>query len=219
MIDEVVDRLDDLGEVVRRNVGRHPHRDARRAVDDEVGEPRRQHDRLLQATVEVGDEVDGVLLDVLEHRHRDARQPGFGVAVRRGGVAVDGAEVPLAVDQRVAQREVLHHAHERIVEGDVAVRVVLAEHVADDRGALLERAAGVQPQLVHRVEDAAVDGLQAVAHVGQRARHDHAHRVVEERLLELVFDEPGEDALADRCGHSLSVSRTVGTVGRMRLSC
>jgi len=112
----------------------------------------------------------------------------------------------LAVDQRVAQREILRHADQRVVERDVAVRVVLAEHVADDGGALLERAAGVQPQLVHRVEDAAVHGLQAVAHFGQRARDDHAHRVVEERLLQLVFDEPGEDALADRCGHEKRVS-------------
>ena len=211
VIDEMGDRLDHLGEVVRRNVGRHPHGDPRRAVDDEVGEPRGQHQRLLQAAVEVGDEVNGILLDVLQHRHGDARQSGLGVAIGGGRVAVDRAEVPLAVDQRVAQREILRHADQRVVERDVAVWVVLAEHVADDGGALLERAAGVQPQLVHRVEDAAVHRLQAVAHLGQRARDDHAHRVVEERLLELVLDEPGEDTLADvGSGHSLSVSRSVG---------
>ena len=46
-----------------------------------------------------------------------------------------------------------------------------------------------------------VDGLEAVAHIGQRALHDDAHRVVEKRLLELVFDEAREDAFANRCGH------------------
>ena len=63
----------------------------------------------------------------------------LGVAVRRRRVAFDRAEVPLAVDERIAQREVLHHAHERVVHALVAVRVVLAEHVADDRRALLVR--------------------------------------------------------------------------------
>ena len=64
-----------------------------------------------------------------------AHEARFGVAVRRRRIAVDRAEVPLAVDERIAQREILHHAHERVVDRRVAVRVVLAEHVADDRRA------------------------------------------------------------------------------------
>ena len=125
-----------------------------------------------------------------------AREPRFGVPIRRRGVAVDRAEVPLAVDQRIAQREVLHHAHERVVDRRVAVRVVLAEHVADDRRALLVRAARHQAELVHRVQHAPVHRLESVAHVGQRARHDDAHRVVDERLFDLVVDEAREDPFA-----------------------
>src|SRR6266550_4537830 len=83
----------------------------------------------------------------------------------------------------------------------IAVRVILAEHVADDCGALLVGAPGHEPQLVHGVQDAAVHGLEPIAHVGERALHDHAHRVVEERLAHLVFDEAREDAFAGRCGH------------------
>ncbi len=59
------------------------------------------------------------------------RQPRFGVAHRRGAVAVAAAEVALAVDQRIALREILRHAHQRVVGGLVAVRVEAAEHVAD----------------------------------------------------------------------------------------
>jgi hypothetical protein len=70
-----------------------------------------------------------------------ARQARLGVAVGRRRVAVDRAEVALAVDERVAHREVLREADHRVVDAGVAVRVVLAEHVADDRGALLVRAA------------------------------------------------------------------------------
>ena len=104
------------------------------------------------------------------------------------------AEVALPVDQRVAQREVLRHAHQRVVDRRVAVRVVLAEHVADDGRALLVRAAGHEARLVHRVEDAAVHRLQPVAHVGERALHDDAHRVVEEGLAHLVLDQAREHA-------------------------
>ena len=162
----------------------------------------RQDRRLLEPVVEVGLEVDGVLVDVLQHRDRDAGEPGLGVAVGRRRVAVDRAEVPLPVHQRIAEREVLHHADERVVDRLVAVRVVLAQHVAHHGRRLLVRAAGDQAQLVHRVEDAAVHRLEAVAHVGQRPRDDDAHRVVDERLLHLFFDEPGQDPFARvGCGH------------------
>jgi hypothetical protein len=122
-------------------------------------------------------------------------EPGraSGVAVGRRAVAVDGAEVPLPVHQRVAQGEVLHHAHERVVHRAVAVRVVLAQHVADHRGALAVRAVGGEPRLVHGEEDAAVHRLQPVAHVGKGALHDDAHRIVDERLAHLVLDQPRKD--------------------------
>ena len=163
-----------------------------------------QDRRLLQPVVEVGLEVDGVLVDVLQHRDRDVGEPGLGVPVRRRRIAVDRAEVALAVDQRIAQREVLHHAHQRVVHRAVAVRVVLAEHVAHDRRRLLVRAAGHQAQLVHRVQDPAMHRLEAVAHVGQRARDDDAHRVVDERLLHLLFDEPRQDAFVlGGAGHAV----------------
>ena len=45
--------------------------------------------------------------------------------------------------------------------------------------------------LVHRVEDAAMDGLQTVTRVRQRARHDHAHRVIEVGALHLVENGNG----------------------------
>jgi hypothetical protein len=55
------------------------------------------------------------------------------------GVAVDAAEVALPVDQRVAHREVLREPDQRVVHRLVAVRVVLADHVADHARRLLVR--------------------------------------------------------------------------------
>ena len=106
------------------------------AVDEEVRELGRQDRRLLLGAVVVVLEVDGLLVDVVEHLGGDRGQARLRVAHRRGAVAVDRAEVALAVDERVAHREVLGEPDQGVVQGDVAVRVVLAHHLADDRGAL-----------------------------------------------------------------------------------
>ena len=100
------------------------------------GNARRQHDRLLHGAVEVRHEVDRLAVDVAEHLLGERGEARLGVAVGGGGVAVDRAEVALAVDQRVAHGEVLGHAHHRVVDRAVAVRVVVLEHLADDAGGL-----------------------------------------------------------------------------------
>jgi len=64
MVDEMDDGGDRFPQVVRRDVRRHADRNARRAVDDEVGHPRRHDAGLLEPIVEVGDEVDGVLVEI-----------------------------------------------------------------------------------------------------------------------------------------------------------
>jgi hypothetical protein len=74
------------------------------------------------------------------------------------------------------------------------VRVVVLHHVADDAGALHTRPVGLQAALVHRVEDPAVDRLQAVAHIRERARDDHAHGVVEEARAHLLLELARLDA-------------------------
>ena len=188
VVDQVAQRVAHLAQVVRRDVGRHADGDAAGAVDEQVGQGGGQHERLLEGAVEVVAPVDRVLLDVGQHLHGDLGQPRLGVAHGRRIVAVDRAEVALPVDERIAQREVLRHAHHRLVHGRVAVRMVLAQHLADDTGRLLVRLVGPQPQVVHGVQDAPVHRLQPVAHVGQRPRHDHAHGVVEVRRLHLRFD-------------------------------
>ncbi len=142
----------------------------------------------MLAFIEVGNEIDRFLLDVREHFLGDVRKARFGVAHGRGRVAVDRAEVSLAVDQRIAHVEILREADQGVVNGRVAVRVVLAEHFADDLGALAVGARGGESQLVHAEENSAVHGLQAVAHVGQGAPDDYAHGVIEVRLLHFRFD-------------------------------
>ncbi len=170
------------------HVGGHAHRDAGRAVDQEIGDARRQDHRLPLGLVEVRDEIDGVPVDVGEHLVGDLGQARLGVAHRRRRVAVDRPIVALPVDQRIAQRELLDHAHQRLVDRRVAVGMVLAHAVADDAGRLLVGAVPVEPEPLHRVQDAAVDRLETVADVRERAADDDGHRVVQIGLPHFLFD-------------------------------
>ncbi len=179
--------VDDLAGVVRRDVGRHADGDAVGAVDQQVGELGRQDDRLFLRLVVVRLEIDGVLVDVFQQQGGGLGQPHLGVAHRRRVIAVDRAEIALPVDQRQAHGEALRHADHGVVDRGVAVRVVFTHHVADDAGrfavGLVRGVAG----LVHPVQDAPVHRLQPVAGVRQRARHDHAHGVIEVGAAHFVF--------------------------------
>ena len=188
VVDQGGHATDHLHQVVGRDLGRHPHRDAVAAVDQQVGEGGGQDDGFGRGAVEVLDEVDRVLVDVPQHLLGDLGQPALRVAVCRRGVTVHRAEVALAVHQRVAQVPRLGHPHQRVVDRLVPVGVVLLEHLTDHTGALAVAAAAQQSLAEHGVQDAAVHRLEPVARVGERAADDHAHRVVEIRRTHLVLD-------------------------------
>ncbi|OPZ49525.1 MAG: hypothetical protein BWY92_01398 [Firmicutes bacterium ADurb.BinA052] len=65
--------------------------------------------------------------------------------------------------------------------------VVLADDFAHYRSGLPVRLFSSEPNVVHRIENPAVDRLQAVPHVRQRPAHYDAHRVEQERPAHLVF--------------------------------
>ena len=138
-LDQMQRRVAELGDVVRRDVGRHADGDARRAVGEQVGEGAGQHHRLAVGAVIGRAEVDRVLVDAVEQQPRDLGHARFGVAHGGGVIAVDVAEIALPVDQRIADREILGEAHQRVVDRLVAMRMEIAHHVADDLGRLLER--------------------------------------------------------------------------------
>ena len=128
--------VDDLGEIVRRDIGRHAHGDAGRAVDQQVGHPRGQHLRDGQGLVVVGHDVDRFLVEIDQHLGGDPLHADLGVALGRGWIAVHGTEVAVPVHQGVAHGEVLGHAHDGLVDGAVAVGVVLAHDLAHHVGGL-----------------------------------------------------------------------------------
>ena len=185
--------VDQFADIVRRDRGGHAHGDAGRAVGQQVGETGRQNHRLLVLIVVGGAEIDRVLIDPVQQQHGRRRQLALGVAHGRGAIAVDIAEVPLAVDQRIALGEILGQAHQGFIDRGVAVRVVSAHDLADDLGAFARRRLRVQPHLVHGVQDAPVHGLEPVPNIGKGAVGDGRQGVgqiatAEGRLHRLVDD-------------------------------
>ena len=140
LVDQRDDGVDHLAEIMRRNIGRHADGDAARAIDQKIGKARRQDDGLALLAVVIRLEIDRVGIDVLEQRQRRPREARFGVAHRRRRIAVDRTEIALPVDQRQAHREGLRHAHQRVIDRGVAMRVIFTHHVADDAGAISRKA-------------------------------------------------------------------------------
>ena len=187
-----------LGQVVRGHVGGHAHGDSRSAVHQQIGKLGGHHARLFQRVVKVGLEVNRVLVEVVEHLIGDALEAGLGVAHSGRRIAIDGTKVALTVYQRIAQAPVLGHAYHRIVHRCVAMRVVFTQDLTHDAGALFVGFVVAHAQLTHAVEHAAMHGLQAVAHIGQRPGDDDRHRVVDVRAPHLVFDVYRNDFFAFR---------------------
>src|SRR2546430_757142 len=83
-------------------LGANTHAYPGRAIDEQVRNLARQDDRLLRRVVEIGDEIDGLLVDVGKQLLGQLRQTALRVAVGRRRVAVDRAEVALPVDEWIA---------------------------------------------------------------------------------------------------------------------
>ena len=177
-------------QVVAGDFGGQADGDAAGAVQEDERKSRGQLAGFFGAAVVVRLEVDRALVDLVQHQPRDGAQPRFGVAHGRRAVAVAAAEVALAVDQRVALRKALRHAHQGVVGGGVTVRVVAAQHIAHHAGALDRLGAAGrgegQAHAVHGVEDAALHRLVAVADIGQGAALDDRQRVLQVSALGVV---------------------------------
>jgi hypothetical protein len=167
-------RLPDLGQVVGQDLGRHAHRDALGAEHQHDGQLGREHDRLFVAPVVGGHELGqrGV-----EHRlEGELREPALDVARGRGGMArMEVPEISLSLDEIVLVRE----DDERVTDRGVAMGMEL-HRVADHVGDLME---ATVVHLEERVEDAALDGLETVVEIGDRAVEDEVARVLDEVIL------------------------------------
>ena len=200
--------VDQLVQIVRRNVGGHAHGDAGRPIRQQVGKGGGHDDRLFQRAVIVGPEIHRVFGQPLHQKFRQRGQARLGVAAGGGVVAVDIAEVALPVDQRVAQVEILGEPRHRVIDRRVAMRVIIAHHIAGNLGRFAKAPGGRQAQLAHREQDAAMHRLQPVPGIGQGAVHDGGQRI-------------GQIALADGAAQRFRDQRRLdlGVVRWFRHAC
>jgi hypothetical protein len=122
------------------------------------------------------------------------------LGTRAGRTAVDRAEIALTVHQQVAHGEGLRHAHDGVVNGGIAVGVILADHIAHHARRLLIGPVPVVAELAHGIQHAPMHGLQPVPNVGQGAAHDHAHGVIQIGFPHLLFEIYGQYFACD-LGH------------------
>ena len=179
---------------MRRDAGRHADRDPAGAVGQQIGEGAGEQLRLLLLAVIGRAELGRVLVQAVHQVDRDLRQPRLGIAIGGGIIAVDIAEIALTVDQRVTEREILRQPDHRVIDGLVAVRVIFADHVADDARAFLVARRRIEPQQPHRPQQPAVHRLEPVAHIRQRPRGDRRQRVNEVPLRQRAVERRIERA-------------------------
>ena len=159
IINQLQSGIDHFCDIVRRDVSRHANRNTARTVREQIGEQAGENLRLLLFTIIGRDEIDCAFVEASHQLQRGLGQARFGVAIGGGIIAVDIAEVPLPLDQRIAQRKILSQANHRVIDTGITMRVVFTDYVTHDTRGLLERGIGIKLQLPHRPQQAAVDGL------------------------------------------------------------
>ena len=92
--------------------------------------------------------------------------------------------------------------------------MVVAAGVAGDLRALDAARPRRQVQVVHGDQDPPLRGLQPVADVGQRPADDHAHRVRQVAVLQLVFDRLLDDPALAMSAVAFAGSLGGGFLGR-----
>ena len=103
--------------------------------------------------------IDGFFFEVCQQRVRQLRHANFGVAHRRGRIAIYRAKIALSVDQWVAQRKRLRHTNDGVVDRRVTMRVIFTDNVTHDTRRFLVGFVPVVIELVHGKEHAPVHGL------------------------------------------------------------
>ena len=82
--------------------------------------------------------------------------------------------------------------------------VIFAEHFAHHTGAFAVGPVAGEAQLIHRVKDPAMHRLEAIAGIGQRPTHDHAHRVFQIGTRHLVAQIRLDDSIVGIAGTAAS---------------
>ena len=183
--------VEEFVEVVGQHLAGEADGDAFDPLGEEQGELDGKGNRLVVAFV-VGFGPEGGL-GIESGFQGELRKPGLDVTGGGGGIAGDDvAPVALHVDEELFLAE----ADEGVGDAGIPVGMIL-HRVADGVGDLVVAAVF---ELPHRVENAALDRLEAVVEMGNRAIKNDVGGVVDEPVLEHSVDvlQGGNVALGER---------------------
>ena len=193
MVDEHNAGIHHFAQVVGRNVGGHAHSDPGGSIDEQGRHLGWQHRGFLQGFIVVGDEVHRILFDIPQHFHGDLAHPHFRVPHGSRRIPVHRTEVPVAVHHQIPGGEILGQTHDGIVHRRIPMGMVFTQNIAHDTGGFFIGLVGQHPCLIHGIEDASMDRLQAVPHIRQSPLDNDAHGIVDIAFLHLVFYIDGND--------------------------
>ena len=181
MVDLRANSVDHLGEIVRRDISRHPERDSSSAVYQQIWKRGGKNCRLSARLIVIRDKIDRVSIHIGHERGAEMRHACLRVTHGRRRIAFYRTEIALTVDESFAHRPGLSHVHKGRVDHRFAVWMVVTAGVPADFCALAVLPPWKKRQVVHRVKNSSLRRLEPVARIRQRTGDNHRHRIIEER--------------------------------------
>jgi len=135
VVDDKFKGIDDFVQIMGRNIGSHAHSDATGPIQQEIGQCRRQYQRLRHGFIEVRAIIDRLFVQIRQQFLCDWGEARLGVTHSCGAITIDRTKVALTINEWVAHGEVLGHTHHGVVDRRVTMWVELAEHLPDNTSA------------------------------------------------------------------------------------
>ena len=109
---------------------------------------------------------------------------------------LQGRPVPFA-GRQMTHGEILREPHHRVINGGVAMRVIVTHDLTNDVGALFRGFIDGIARIIHRVDDAALNRLHAVSRIGDRAVFDDVFGIDAKTIAHQVIQSGRLDGFGD----------------------
>ncbi len=89
----------------------------------------------------------------------------FGISHGSGAITIKRPEITLPVDQRITHGKVLGHTNDCVIDGRIAMRMILTDNITDyTRRFFVGLIKGVA-QFMHGKQDAPMDRFQSIPYI------------------------------------------------------
>ena len=159
MFDHMNQSVNDLAQVVWRNVGCHSNRNPGGPIDEQVGNTRRQDNWLAFAAIVVVFVINRIFVDVTKHFGSDFFHSCFGITHRCSTITVDRAKVSVTIDQGITVTKILGHTDHRFVNTGVSMRVKFPHDIPHQSSGFFIRATWHHIEFAHAIQNTALHGF------------------------------------------------------------